>query len=90
LHASNVNARSTDLTPRRTRKPTDQGAAPDTIGARFGPSFALWLGHAHSAVNPVVYWFFNKTFRHCVRNALQWACGLCRRSRHNLHASQYV
>ena len=52
--------------------------------------FALWLGHAHSAVNPVVYWFFNKTFRHCVRNALQWCCGLCRRSRDHLHASQYV
>jgi len=34
--------------------------------------------------------FFNKTFRHCVRNALQWLCGLCRRSRDHLHASQYV
>jgi len=61
----------------------------DAGEARILP-FALWLGHAHSAVNPVVYWFFNKTFRHCVRNALQWGCGLCRRSRDHLHASQYV
>jgi len=61
----------------------------DAGEARILP-FALWLGHAHSAVNPVVYWFFNKTFRHCVRNALQWGCGICGRSRDNLHASQYV
>jgi len=32
----------------------------DAGEARVLP-FALWLGHAHSAVNPVVYWFFNKT-----------------------------
>ena len=61
----------------------------DAGEARILP-FALWLGHAHSAVNPVVYWFFNKTFRHCVRNALQRGCSICRRSRGHLHASQYV
>lgn len=61
----------------------------DAGEARILP-FALWLGHAHSAINPVVYWFFNKTFRHCVRNALQRGCGICRRSRGHLHASQYV
>jgi len=61
----------------------------DAGEARILP-FALWLGHAHSAVNPVVYWFFNKTFRHCVRNALQRGCSICRRSRDHLHASQYV
>ena len=61
----------------------------DAGEARILP-FALWLGHAHSAVNPVVYWFFNKTFRHCVRNALQRGCGIFRRSRDHLHASQYV
>ena len=26
--------------------------------------FTLWLGHAHSAVNPVLYWATNKQFRH--------------------------
>ena len=61
----------------------------DAGEARILP-FALWLGHAHSAVNPVVYWFFNKTFRHCVRNVLQRGCGICRRSRNQRHASQYV
>jgi len=61
----------------------------DAGEARILP-FALWLGHAHSAVNPVVYWFFNKAFRHCVRNVLQRGCGICRRSRNHLHASQYV
>ena len=61
----------------------------DAGEARILP-FALWLGHAHSAVNPVLYWFFNKTFRHCVRNVLQRCFGICRRSRNHLHASQYV
>jgi len=61
----------------------------DAGEARILP-FALWLGHAHSAINPVVYWFFNKTFRHCVRNMLQRGCAICRRSRNHLHASQYV
>ncbi|GFO10063.1 neuropeptide y receptor-like [Plakobranchus ocellatus] len=26
--------------------------------------FTLWLGHAHSAVNPVLYWATNRQFRH--------------------------
>lgn len=28
--------------------------------------FALWLGHAHSAVNPVLYWATNRRFREMV------------------------
>ncbi|CAL1528468.1 unnamed protein product [Lymnaea stagnalis] len=28
--------------------------------------FALWLGHAHSAVNPVLYWVTNRRFREMV------------------------
>ena len=47
--------------------------------------FALWLGHAHSAVNPVIYWFFNRTFRHCASNVL-----VCRRAKRDARSSQYV
>lgn len=50
--------------------------------------FALWLGHAHSAVNPVVYWFFNKTFRHCITNVVR--CSLPRKIRKSSKSSQYV
>jgi len=50
--------------------------------------FALWLGHAHSAVNPVVYWFFNRTFRHCASNV--WLCSLLQRGRRDSRSSQYV
>ncbi|KAH9492104.1 hypothetical protein Btru_026920 [Bulinus truncatus] len=28
--------------------------------------FALWLGHAHSAINPVIYWITNRKFREMV------------------------
>lgn len=55
--------------------------------ARLLP-FALWLGHAHSAVNPVVYWFFNKTFRHCISNVVR--CSLLRKRRRDSRSSQYV
>jgi len=59
--------------------------------ARFLP-FALWFGHAHSAVNPIVYWFFNKTFRNCLRNALQNGFRSCRKRRQqrDARASQFV
>jgi hypothetical protein len=54
--------------------------------------FALWFGHAHSAVNPIIYWFFNKSFRNCLRNALQSGCRACSRSRRqrDARASQFV
>ncbi|XP_014788310.1 QRFP-like peptide receptor [Octopus bimaculoides] len=29
--------------------------------------YALWLGHSHSAINPVMYWLLNKRFRQQVR-----------------------
>ena len=32
--------------------------------------FTLCLAHAHSAVNPVLYWFLNKNFRHSIRKAI--------------------
>lgn len=55
--------------------------------ARLLP-FALWLGHAHSAVNPVVYWFFNKTFRHCISNVVR--CSVLKKRRRDSRSSQYV
>lgn len=30
-------------------------------------SFTLWLGHAHSAINPVMFWLLNRRFREKVR-----------------------
>ena len=33
--------------------------------------FALWLGHAHSAINPAMYWLMNRRFRHNVSHLLQ-------------------
>lgn len=40
------------------------------VAARLLP-FTLWLGHAHSAANPLLYWFLNPSFRHCMRKALR-------------------
>lgn len=37
--------------------------------ARILP-FTLWFGHVHSAINPLLYWFLNRSFRHCMRKAL--------------------
>ena len=34
--------------------------------------FALWLGHAHSAINPAMYWLMNRRFRHNVSQLLQF------------------
>ncbi|XP_046330566.1 QRFP-like peptide receptor [Haliotis cracherodii] len=34
--------------------------------------FALWLGHAHSAVNPVMYWLLNRRFRDKVRSMMKY------------------
>ena len=50
--------------------------------------FTLWLGLAHSAFNPILYWFLNKSFRHCMRKVLQ-----CHTSSHGPKSSpfpQYV
>ena len=40
--------------------------------------YTLWLGHAHSAANPLLYWFLNPSFRHCMRKAMK-----CRRRSHS-------
>ncbi len=34
--------------------------------------FTLWLGHAHSAVNPVMYWLLNRRFRDRVRGLIKY------------------
>ncbi|KAK3098927.1 hypothetical protein FSP39_024340 [Pinctada imbricata] len=34
--------------------------------------FTLWLGHAHSALNPIMYWVLNRQFRHRVRGMVKW------------------
>ena len=33
--------------------------------------FALWLGYAHSALNPLLYWLLDKNFRHCTRDSFK-------------------
>ena len=33
--------------------------------------FTVWFGHAHSAINPILYWFLNRNFRHCMRKVLR-------------------
>lgn len=36
--------------------------------------YALWLGHAHSAVNPVMYWCLNKRLREAVNSLWPTCC----------------
>ena len=35
--------------------------------------YVLWLGHAHSAINPLLYWLLNKRFRDSVISVLHGA-----------------
>lgn len=43
-------------------------------------SYCLFLGHANSALNPVVYCFMTRNFRRSVSEILRWAPrGLARR-----------
>jgi hypothetical protein len=35
-------------------------------------SFSMWLGHAHSAINPVMYWSLNKRFRQRTRTMIRY------------------
>ena len=61
---------------------------PEFIGSLILP-FTMWLGHAHSAVNPVLYWFLNKSFQHCMRKVL--SChGPRRNGRRESPSPQYV
>ena len=55
--------------------------------ARILP-YTLLLGHAHSAVNPVLYWFLNKSFRHCMKRALR--CSSRKALRRDCPSPQYV
>ena len=50
--------------------------------------FTLWVGHAHSAVNPLLYWFLNKSFRYCMQRALH--CHYLRRGQRDFASPQYV
>ena len=50
--------------------------------------FTLWLGHVHCAVNPVLYWFLNRSFRHSMKRVLK--CQHGRRSRRDTPSPQYV
>ena len=51
--------------------------------------FCLWLGHAHSAINPLIYWFLNKSFRHCMRKVLRCHPGKTRHRKES-PSPQYV
>ncbi len=33
--------------------------------------FTMMFAHAHSAINPLLYWILNKRFRHCMKKALR-------------------
>jgi hypothetical protein len=50
--------------------------------------YTLLLAHAHSAVNPFLYWFLNKSFRHCMRRALR--CSARKTTRREVHSPKYV
>ncbi len=41
--------------------------------------FTLWLGHANSAANPILYCFMSKSFRRCVAKLLRCRRRKCRR-----------
>ncbi|ELU10276.1 hypothetical protein CAPTEDRAFT_117296 [Capitella teleta] len=56
------------------------------LDARVLP-YTLLLAHAHSAVNPFLYWFLNKSFRHCMRRALRCSS---RRATRGREAHKYV
>ena len=48
--------------------------------------FTIWLGHANSAFNPIIYCFMNKCFRRCTGRLLR--CG--RRRKYNKHPASPV
>ena len=51
--------------------------------------FTVWVGHAHSAINPVLYWFLNKNFRHCMRKVLRCTYVIHTNTKHS-PSPQYV
>ncbi|XP_015523836.1 octopamine receptor beta-2R isoform X1 [Neodiprion virginianus] len=47
----------------------------------------FWIGYTNSALNPLIYAYFNRDFREAFRNTLQCAfCSLCRREPSDLDA----
>ncbi|XP_012261826.2 octopamine receptor beta-2R isoform X1 [Athalia rosae] len=58
------------------------------------PSFVVallfWIGYTNSALNPVIYAYFNRDFREAFKNTLQCAfCSLCRREPSDLEALDF-
>ena len=43
----------------------------ENVGVIKALPFVLWLGHAHSAINPAMYWSLNRQFRINVRRILK-------------------
>lgn len=47
----------------------------------------FWIGYTNSALNPLIYAYFNRDFREAFKNTLQCAfCSLCRREPSDLEA----
>uniref|UniRef100_A0A6V7LTP2 Octopamine receptor beta-2R n=1 Tax=Bracon brevicornis TaxID=1563983 RepID=A0A6V7LTP2_9HYME len=47
----------------------------------------FWIGYTNSALNPLIYAYFNRDFREAFKNTLQCAfCSLCRREPFDLEA----
>ncbi|KAL2737739.1 octopamine receptor beta-2R isoform X1, partial [Vespula squamosa] len=50
----------------------------------------FWIGYANSALNPLIYAYFNRDFREAFKNTLQCAfCSLCRRQPSDLEALNF-
>lgn len=52
--------------------------------------YALWLGHAHSAINPGMYWSLNKNFRQRVKSIVKRARPFTCASQSSISLSDYV
>ncbi|XP_023241226.1 orexin receptor type 2-like, partial [Centruroides sculpturatus] len=42
--------------------------------------FTLLLGHAHSAINPIVYWLLNKSARNKIQNVIRFRSSIAKQS----------
>lgn len=50
----------------------------------------FWIGYANSALNPLIYAYFNRDFREAFKNTLQCAfCSLCKREPSDLEALDF-
>ncbi|XP_012226551.1 octopamine receptor beta-2R-like isoform X2 [Linepithema humile] len=50
----------------------------------------FWIGYTNSALNPLIYAYFNRDFREAFKNTLQCAfCSLCRREPSDLEALDF-